>query len=49
MDTDCNRYECLPIKSTFSNHMLAGAVAGMMEHSVMYPVDCIKVKRFNSL
>ncbi|KAI1236298.1 hypothetical protein IHE44_0001583, partial [Lamprotornis superbus] len=26
-----------------STHMLAGAVAGVMEHCVMYPIDCVKV------
>uniref|UniRef100_A0A8B9SN84 Solute carrier family 25 member 28 n=23 Tax=Neognathae TaxID=8825 RepID=A0A8B9SN84_ANAPL len=27
-----------------STHMLAGAVAGVMEHCVMYPVDCVKTR-----
>lgn len=36
-------YEALPRGSAASTHMLAGAVAGVMEHSLMYPVDCVKV------
>ena len=41
---DDNPYECLPPSSTVTTHMLAGAAAGFMEHSVMYPVDCVKVR-----
>jgi len=37
-------YESLPPESTMSTHMLAGAAAGIMEHSIMYPVDCIKTR-----
>ena len=36
-------YESLPQTSSMSTHMLAGAAAGIMEHCVMYPVDCVKV------
>lgn len=36
-------YESLPETSKFTTHMLAGAAAGIMEHCIMYPVDCIKV------
>lgn len=36
-------YEALPRGSAASTHMLAGAVAGVLEHSLMYPVDCVKV------
>lgn len=36
-------YEGLPQGVSTSTHMLAGAVAGIMEHCVMYPVDCVKV------
>lgn len=36
-------YEGLPHGSATSTHMLAGSVAGIMEHCVMYPVDCVKV------
>ncbi|CAH1784016.1 unnamed protein product [Owenia fusiformis] len=37
-------YEALPETSTVSTHMLAGAAAGIMEHCVMYPVDCVKTR-----
>lgn len=36
-------YEALPQGAAVSTHMLAGAVAGVMEHCVMYPIDCVKV------
>ena len=36
-------YESLPT-DRLSTHMMAGAAAGMMEHCVMYPVDCVKVR-----
>ncbi len=35
-------YESLPT-SRLSTHLLAGGLAGMMEHCCMYPVDCVKV------
>lgn len=35
-------YESLPTDK-LSAHLMAGAAAGMMEHCVMYPVDCVKV------
>lgn len=41
-------YEALPRGSAASTHMLAGAVAGVLEHSLMYPVDCVKVRRVES-
>ncbi|XP_075994543.1 mitoferrin-2-like [Genypterus blacodes] len=37
-------YEGLPHGSATSTHMLAGAVAGVMEHCLMYPVDCVKTR-----
>ncbi|XP_063818339.1 mitoferrin-2 isoform X1 [Pseudophryne corroboree] len=37
-------YEALPDGSTVTTHMLAGAVAGIMEHCLMYPVDCVKTR-----
>jgi len=40
---DVEDYESLPQTSSMSTHMLAGAAAGIMEHCVMYPVDCVKV------
>ncbi|RVE76773.1 hypothetical protein OJAV_G00011730 [Oryzias javanicus] len=40
-DTD---YEGLPDGASTSTHMLAGSVAGIMEHCVMYPIDCVKTR-----
>lgn len=37
-------YESLPTDN-LSAHLLAGGVAGMVEHCAMYPVDSIKVRR----
>ncbi|NP_001086329.1 mitoferrin-2A [Xenopus laevis] len=37
-------YEALPDGSNVTTHMLAGAVAGVMEHCLMYPVDCVKTR-----
>ncbi|KAK2175562.1 hypothetical protein NP493_726g01065 [Ridgeia piscesae] len=37
-------YESLPPTTTMSTHMVAGAAAGIMEHVVMYPVDCVKTR-----
>ncbi|KAL3996949.1 F-box and leucine-rich repeat protein 13 [Sarotherodon galilaeus] len=37
-------YEGLPQGVSTSTHMLAGAVAGIMEHCVMYPIDCVKTR-----
>lgn len=39
-----DEYESLPETSTVSTHMLAGAAAGIMEHCVMYPLDCVKTR-----
>ena len=36
-------YESLPQSSPVVAHMVAGATAGILEHCVMYPVDCVKV------
>lgn len=38
-------YEALPENSSLSASLVAGALAGIAEHAVMYPVDSIKVKR----
>lgn len=35
-------YEALPTENV-RVHMIAGAIAGIMEHCVMYPVDSVKV------
>ncbi|KAI4794933.1 hypothetical protein KUCAC02_031727 [Chaenocephalus aceratus] len=37
-------YEGLPQGSATSTHMLAGSVAGIMEHCLMYPIDCVKTR-----
>ncbi|KAM3624480.1 uncharacterized protein V6R79_023992 [Siganus canaliculatus] len=37
-------YEGLPQGVATSTHMLAGSVAGIMEHCVMYPIDCVKTR-----
>lgn len=37
-------YETLPTQR-LSAHMAAGAIAGVMEHCVMYPLDSVKVSR----
>ncbi len=36
-------YESLPAHASLYTHMTAGAVAGVLEHTVMYPVDSVKV------
>lgn len=41
-DTD-DVYESLPT-SCMSTHMIAGAMAGMMEHVLMFPLDSVKVR-----
>lgn len=38
-------YEGLPQGVATSTHMLAGSVAGIMEHCLMYPIDCVKVSK----
>lgn len=37
-------YESLPESSSLSTQMMAGAMAGFMEHGIMYPVDCVKTR-----
>lgn len=39
---DADDYETLPTNN-FGIHMTAGAIAGVMEHCVMYPLDSVKV------
>lgn len=43
--SESNEYECLPPHASLTTHMTAGAVAGILEHTVMYPVDSVKVRR----
>lgn len=40
---DFDDYESLPTGNV-GIHMTAGAVAGIMEHCVMFPVDSVKVR-----
>ncbi|KAG8141312.1 hypothetical protein E2320_006945 [Naja naja] len=48
-DSPCGEdYECLPTNASLYTHMTAGAVAGILEHTVMYPVDSVKVGRGTS-
>uniref|UniRef100_A0A4W5R6F4 Mitoferrin-1 n=1 Tax=Hucho hucho TaxID=62062 RepID=A0A4W5R6F4_9TELE len=37
-------YESLPAHASLTIHMTAGAVAGILEHTVMYPVDSVKTR-----
>ena len=37
-------YESLPEYASSTDHMIAGAAAGILEHTIIYPVDVIKVK-----
>lgn len=37
-------YEALPSSSGPLTHMSAGAIAGILEHCVMYPVDAVKTR-----
>ncbi|CAH2275022.1 mitoferrin-1 isoform X1 [Pelobates cultripes] len=41
---DNDEYESLPEGASPVIHMLAGAVAGVLEHTVMYPVDSVKTR-----
>ncbi|XP_071435168.1 mitoferrin-1 [Pithys albifrons albifrons] len=41
---DGDEYESLPSGAALGTHMVAGAVAGIMEHTVMYPVDSVKTR-----
>ncbi|XP_048474523.1 mitoferrin-1-like isoform X2 [Rhincodon typus] len=35
-------YETLPATVSVSTHMMAGSLAGIMEHSIMFPIDSVK-------
>jgi solute carrier family 25 iron transporter 28/37 len=37
-------YEALPENTSLTANLIAGAAAGIMEHTVMYPVDAIKTR-----
>ncbi|KAI9221619.1 mitochondrial carrier [Blastocladiella britannica] len=37
-------YEALPPTASALTHMVAGALAGITEHTVMYPVDAVKTR-----
>lgn len=37
-------YEALPEDASIAAHLTAGAFAGIMEHTVMYPIDSIKTR-----
>ncbi|CCK69377.1 Fe(2+) transporter KNAG_0C02660 [Huiozyma naganishii CBS 8797] len=37
-------YESMPSNSPLSHQLLAGAFAGIMEHSVMFPIDALKTR-----
>jgi len=41
---DVDEYESLPTNN-FTTHMIAGAIAGVMEHCLMYPLDSVKVRK----
>lgn len=41
-----DEYESLPNTATATTHMIAGSLAGILEHCVMYPVDSVKVIYF---
>ena len=37
-------YEALPEDASIAAHLSAGAFAGIMEHTVMYPMDSLKTR-----
>ncbi|XP_055518131.1 mitoferrin-1-like isoform X1 [Leucoraja erinacea] len=37
-------YESLPESASVRAHMLAGSVAGILEHSLMFPIDSVKTR-----
>jgi solute carrier family 25 iron transporter 28/37 len=43
-EEDEEEYESLPQNTSLSANLVAGACAGIMEHTVMYPVDAIKTR-----
>jgi len=47
MSIDHDDYEALPSKLSPVIHMGAGAAAGVMEHTLMYPLDSVKTRMQN--
>lgn len=45
---EIDEYETLPTDKV-STHLMAGALAGVGEHCVMYPVDSVKVRVLNQM
>ncbi|XP_075805145.1 mitoferrin-1 isoform X2 [Microtus pennsylvanicus] len=43
-DAGSEDYENLPTSASVSTHMTAGAMAGILEHSLMYPLDSVKTR-----
>ena len=41
--SEFDEYESLPTTATATTHMIAGSLAGILEHCVMYPIDSVKV------
>ncbi len=41
---DIVEYEGLPPTFSFSAHLMAGAIAGITEHGIIYPLDSIKTR-----
>lgn len=48
-DAGSEDYENLPTSASLSTHMTAGAMAGILEHTVMYPIDSVKVRHEETL
>jgi hypothetical protein len=44
-----HNYESLSNIYNPTAHLLAGAMAGIMEHFVMYPIDSVKVSKIHVL
>jgi len=44
MDDDGDPYESLPPETPAVHHMMAGSLAGIAEHCLMYPVDVVKTR-----
>lgn len=39
-----DEYESLPENSSLADHMMAGSIAGILEHALVYPFDSIKTR-----